>query len=403
MRIALFPDDYLPLSTLVHAKMFHELALELKRLGHEPIVITPSHGKQSQRLLVDYVDGVEVWRFRNPAMRGQGRFKRVISESLLSFNAYMAIKDAVAVQPFDACINYSPTIFFGPLLLWFKKKWGTYNYLILRDMFPQWIIDEGLISERSPIASYFRFFEQLNYKAVDYVGLMSQANIDYFSSLNPHINNVQILRNWSDLSPYKPTVLTRNIRKELGIEEKIIYFYGGNIGHAQDMANLLRLVRKMESFPNAHFLFVGQGDEVDLVKSTIDNGRLSNLNYLPSVSQEQYKELLTQVDIGLFSLAKTHKAHNFPGKLLGYMVQSLPILGSVNKGNDLIQFINAKGAGFAFVNGDDEALLEAAVSFLESQKLRMQAGQKAYEVLKESFSVQAAANQLIITIEKGLQ
>ncbi|TON99028.1 glycosyltransferase WbuB, partial [Vibrio parahaemolyticus] len=77
MRVALFPDDYLPSSTRVHAKMFHELALELKRLGHEPVIITPSHGKQSQRLVVDHLDEIEVWRFRNPPMRGKGKIQRV--------------------------------------------------------------------------------------------------------------------------------------------------------------------------------------------------------------------------------------------------------------------------------------------------------------------------------------
>ena len=166
MRIALLPDDYLPNSTLVHAKMFHELALELKRLGHEPVVITPSHGRQDRRLVIDFFDGVEVWRFKNPPMRGKGKIQRVISESLLSLSAFWALKKMASKNAFDACINYSPTIFFGPLLWWFKKRYGTYNYLILRDMFPQWIVDEGLVSELSPITKYFRLFEHINYKAI---------------------------------------------------------------------------------------------------------------------------------------------------------------------------------------------------------------------------------------------
>ncbi|TON07514.1 glycosyltransferase WbuB, partial [Vibrio parahaemolyticus] len=70
---------------------------------------------------------------------------------------------------------------FGPLMHWFKRHCGTYNYLVLRDMFPQWVIDEKLISAKSPIASYFRFFERVNYNASDTIGLMSPANVAYFS------------------------------------------------------------------------------------------------------------------------------------------------------------------------------------------------------------------------------
>ncbi|HHK8510079.1 TPA: glycosyltransferase family 4 protein [Vibrio parahaemolyticus] len=401
MKVALFPDDYLPNSTLVHAKMFHELALEFKRLGHEPIIITPSHGPQKERLVKGYYDGVEVWRFRNPPMRGKGKIQRVISESLLSVNAYLALNGVDTVKSFDACVNYSPSIFFGPLMHWFKRHCGTYNYLVLRDMFPQWVIDEKLISAKSPIASYFRFFERVNYNASDTIGLMSPANVAYFSKLHPSYQNLQVLRNWADVSPKSFSSSLIDIRKQFKLGDKVIYFYGGNIGHAQDMGNLLRLVESMQAHPKAHFLFIGQGDEFELVEKTKKNKNLDNLTLLPSISQEAYKEVLTQVDVGLFSLAKTHKAHNFPGKLLGYMVQSLPILGSVNCGNDLIEFINDEGAGKAYINGEDQSLYEAALMLLTDQAARKAMGARAHEVLKASFSVEAAASQIIDTIEKA--
>ncbi|MEZ9543705.1 glycosyltransferase family 4 protein [Vibrio sp. 10N.286.48.C11] len=401
MRIALFPDDYLPSSTLVHAKMFHELALELKRLGHEPVIITPSHGKQKQRLMREQLDGVEVWRFRSPPMRGKGKVQRVITESLLSLNAYLALRGADNIKSFDACVNYSPTIFFGPLMHWFKRYCSTYNYLVLRDMFPQWVIDEGLISEKSPIASYFRFFERVNYNASDTIGLMSPANVTYFSKLHPSYQNLQVLRNWADVSPKSYSTSLIDIRKQCQLNDKVIYFYGGNIGHAQDMGNLLHLVESMQDHPKAHFLFIGQGDEFELVEKTKVKKGLNNLTLLPSISQEAYKEVLTQVDVGLFSLAKTHKAHNFPGKLLGYMVQSLPILGSVNQGNDVIEFINHEGTGMAYINGEDQSLYDAALMLLQDLGLRSAMGSRAYEVLKAYFSVEAASSQIINTIEKS--
>ncbi|WP_268676296.1 glycosyltransferase family 4 protein [Vibrio caribbeanicus] len=400
MRIALFPDDYLPDSTLVHAKMFHELALELKRMGHQVVVITPSHGKQNSRLIKETIDGVDVWRFRNPAMRGNGNLRRVISECLLSINAYLATKNEMRAVKFDACINYSPTIFFGPLMHWMRRFNGAYIYLILRDMFPQWIVDEGLISRNSPITFFFRAFEKINYSASHCIGLMSGANIKYFREVNPDKYNLQVLRNWSKTAPSSYDSYSINIRDAYSLQDKVIFFYGGNIGHAQDISNLLRLAEAMMSYPKAHFLFIGQGDQVELVIEAKKEKNLTNLTFLPSINQEKYKQVLTQVDIGLFSLAKTHKAHNFPGKLLGYMLQSLPILGSVNEGNDLIEFINAENAGFAFVNGQDAELKNAALALLEDKCLRSRCSRKSKKLLDKYFSVYSAATQLIETIEQ---
>lgn len=400
MRIALLPDDYLPSSTLAHAKMFHELAHEFINQGHDVVVITPGLPDQNKKLVIEVVDGVVVWRFRAGLRRGVSKFKRAKNESLLSFYAWNAIKVEVNKAPFDLCVNYSPTIFFGNLTAKFKHKYNTYIYLVLRDIFPQWIIDEGMIKENSLITKYFRYFEHLNYKASHKIGLMSKANIDYFSSINPQYENVEVLLNWACLLPSKFDTYSVNIREKYNLTDKVVFFYGGNIGYAQDMANLLRLADRLKNYLEAHFLFVGQGDEFELIKTLKSDLGLKNVTILPSVNQSQYKEILTQVDVGLLSLAKTHQAHNFPGKLLGYMVQELPILASVNPGNDLISYINESGAGFAFVNSNDEALSKGAIELLENIELRRKMGLNSFELLRLNFSVEHAAQKIILASEE---
>ncbi len=399
MRIALLPDDYLPSSTLVHAKMFHELAHEFMKQGHDVVVITPGSPNQKKKLIIEVVDGVIVWRFRAGLRRGVGKFVRALNESLLSFTAWSAIKSEVNKAPFDLCVNYSPTIFFGGLTTKLKNKYNTYIYLVLRDLFPQWVIDEGMIKESSLIAKYFRYFEYLNYKASHTIGLMSQANIDYFSSVNPQYKNTEVLLNWASIIPSEFDDYSIDIRKEYKLSRKVIFFYGGNIGHAQDMSNLLRLANNLKGYLNAHFLFIGQGDEFELINTLKDDLELENVTILPSIDQAKYKEVLTQVDVGLFSLAKTHKAHNFPGKLLGYMAQSLPILGSVNDGNDLIDYISDSKSGFAYVNGNDEELTEGALALLSDIALRKKMGANSYELLKQKFSVEQAARKLLSVME----
>jgi glycosyltransferase involved in cell wall biosynthesis len=402
MRIALLPDSYLPSSTLVHAKMFHELALELKLRGHDVVIITPGEPEQSEILLVEYLDAVEVWRFRTGQTRGAGKVRRAINESLLALNAWKAISKRVKTTPFDACINYSPTIFFGPLAKKLKDN-GAYVYLILRDMFPQWVIDEGMLKETSLITKYFRFFERLNYQASDCIGVMSQANLDLFNRLHPSYTNVRVLMNWADTTPYVQSEQYIDWLKEWGIEEKTVFFYGGNIGHAQDMSNLMRLAKGLADEKKAHFLFVGQGDEVDLLQVLKHKWQLENVTIKPSVTQDVYRQLLTQVDIGLFSLSAKHTAHNFPGKLLGYMVESLPVLGSVNAGNDLIDVVNENKAGRVFINGEDSNLVVAARHLLHDIESRNELGGNAHKLLKQSFSVESAAKHIIEQVMQGKQ
>ncbi|EGQ9483779.1 glycosyltransferase family 4 protein [Vibrio parahaemolyticus] len=220
-----------------------------------------------------------------------------------------------------------------------------------------------------------------------------------FDQITDELYVTEVLRNWAELKPHT-TPSKVSLKKRLKLEEKVLFFYGGNIGHAQDMSNLMRLTRKMNCYENAHFLYLGQGDEVNLINDLAKKWKLTNFTYLPSVDQQEFKDILSEVDVGLFSLSSQHTAHNFPGKLLGYMVQSIPILGSVNQGNDLLEIVNNNEAGFISVNGQDDILFNNAKLLYEEEERRRTIGANAFSLLERDFSVQSAAKLITRTLKK---
>lgn len=400
MELALIIDDYLPHSTRVGAKMFHELAIELKSHGHQVTIITPN-SRQKDTLKIFEIDGITVWQFRSGPIKDVSKLRRAINETLLSFKAWNAIRRHVNSHSFDGLIYYSPSIFWGGLVKRLKRVCNCRAYLVLRDLFPQWAIDAGLLKENSVLTNYFRYFERKTYEQADKIGLMSERNAHLFKKWNNALS-CEVLRNWAstkDIARFSDSYIS--IRERFDLKNKIIYFYGGNIGFAQDMSNIMRLVKKMQCFENAHFLFVGQGDEVSLINKLAKEWELNNFTYLSSVNQDEFKCILAEVDVGLFSLSARHSAHNFPGKLLGYMVESLPILGSVNVGNDLMDVVTSNNAGFIHVNGEDDLLFSSAKKLYLDDDLRKSIGINAKKLLINQFSVESAA-QLIESELGGL-
>lgn len=401
MHFAFIIDDYLPESTRVGSKMLHELALDFIDKGHEVTVITPSVNLQPKKLDVIQLDGVNIWRFANGPVKNVGKVKRAVNETLMSFNAWRAISSSVTKKTFDGVIYYSPSIFFGPLVKKIKKKCECKSYLILRDLFPQWAIDAGMIKEKSLITRYFRYFELLSYKSADSIGLMSEKNLELFQAIHPELNNPHVLFNWAAVTPFGNVAEVESIRTRLNLKNKVIFFYGGNIGHAQDMKNLITLAKGLKDKVKAHFLFIGQGDEVELITGLTNEWNLDNVTILPSITQAEFKKVLAEVDVGLFSLAKHHTAHNFPGKLLGYMVESLPILGSVNPENDLQKIINQANAGSVFINGEDKKLLFEAQKLFADVNLRNIQGKAAFDLLQKEFSVSTATQNILSILSRS--
>ncbi|WP_016759269.1 glycosyltransferase family 4 protein [Leptospira weilii] len=391
MKICIIVDDYLPSSTKVAAKMMHELAVKFKEKGHEITVVTPgvnlneSHKRKS-------LDGVTILQFSSGRIKNVSKLKRLINEFVISRRAWKYLKKYFIQNHHDLIIYYSPSIFWGSLVFRLKNLWKAPSYLILRDFFPQWIIDNGMIREKSPMAYFFKYYEKLNYKAADQIGIQSPANMEWFSKKFPEFRNIELLYNWATDSP----VINKNsfYRKKLNLEGKTVFFYGGNIGKAQDMMNIVRLAERMKAYTDVVFLLVGTGDEVELVKASIQDLQLNNMILLNPVPQEEFKLMLAEFDIGLFTLHFGHKTHNFPGKILGYMVQEKPVLGAVNPGNDLKNILEDSQSGLVTIAGDVEELYKNALVLLDD-KTRKQMGRNANLLLKSKFSVDNAAETVL--------
>lgn len=388
MKLFLIVDDYLPESIKVAAKMMHDLAQELIRLGHQVTVCTCAPGL-NHAYLIDEFEGVTVVRFRSGAVKNIAKTRRAINETLLSVAAWTSLRKYFKDNPHDRIIYYSPTIFFGLLVRRLRLLWDCTSFLILRDIFPQWAVDNGLIRKYSPVFFYFKLFEAINYRAASVIAVQSPSNLAYFKGSQRYRKKLDVLYNWSSCERKEQG--DRRYRQMLGLDGKTVFFYGGNIGHAQDMMNLVRLAKALRGLSAAHFLFVGKGDEVDLIKGAIKQYALENVTYLPPVDQNEYERMLGEFDVGLFSLHKAHITSNFPGKLLGYMKYSMPILGSVNSNNDLMDTVNAAKAGFVSVNGDDAELTLDAIRLVHSHELRKELGANGYRLLRTQFSVEAAA------------
>jgi len=391
MRICLVVDDYLPDSIKVGAKMMHELACELKSQGHDITVVTPSPNL-SKRVKIDMLDRITICRFKSGEIKNIGKIKRAMNETLLSYHAWKGLKYYFKKNPHDLIVYYSPSIFFGPLVKNLKNLWNVKSYLILRDLFPQWVIDNGILKEKSLIAKYFKYFEKINYESADTIGLMSNKNLQWFDQYYSGANNTEVLYNWTDVKQYTSTKL--KYKKQLNIEGKIVFFYGGNMGYAQDIMNLVRLSQKMQKYKEAHFVFVGAGDEVELIQDFILETNAANITLLPSVNQSEFLQMLSEFEIGLFTLNRQHKTHNFPGKLLGYLVQNLAILGSINPDNDLKDILEKYNAGLISENGEDQILYENAIKLLDSE-YRNRVTSNAKELLYDKFCVSKAANQIL--------
>ena len=392
MRICLIVDCYLP-SSKSSAKLMSDLAGQYASQGHSVTVVTPDETLRSKCSL-SCADGVSVLRVRSGRIKGAALTQRGLNEAMLSWVLWSAGRKHFRANPCDLIVFYSPSIFFGGLVRRLKKLWDAPAYLILRDIFPQWAVDAGVFRTGGPAWRFFRKRELAQYDCADIVAVQSPGALEYFQS--PELagkHRLEVLYNWAPAS--EPDVPETNYRSELGLDGKIVFFYGGNIGVAQDMDNIVRLAEALADQSDVHFLLMGDGSQAARLTDLIEAKRLDNIQILPAVGQKEYLGALSEFDVGLISLAGGLTTQNIPGKLLGYAQNSMPVLASVNPGSDLKEMLESRNAGLVSLNGDDDQLTGLARRLASDEELRKTMGANCRLMLDELFSVEKAADQIL--------
>jgi glycosyltransferase involved in cell wall biosynthesis len=391
MRLLLVVDVFMPVRTSAAVQM-RDLARTFLRLGHDCAILTPDDGI-AERWAFTTENSIPVLRIRSGALKRINLMRRALNELALSrwmWSGYRA--SPLAHREWDGIVFYSPTIFFGRFVSKLKARHACRAFLILRDVFPDWAADMGVM-RRGPHYWLFKGFARYQYAVADFIGIESPSNSRYFDRAD---KRVQVLTNWLDLASMAPAPGPLPV----ALVDSTILVYAGNIGVAQDMDNLLRLAANLRSRSDCKLLFVGDGTDRPRVQAESARQGLDNVVFIPEMDPQQLRGLLRQCHIGLISLDPRLRSHNIPGKLLSYLEAGLPVLASINRGNDLRAVIETAGAGQVTWNGDDAAFLAAALRMLDDRDGRRQMAEAAQSLCREMFSSDAVAEQIASALRR---
>ncbi len=391
MRIALICTDYPPARTSAAVQM-RDLAIELQRQGHAPVVILPCADLPGS-YRVDVVDGVEVLRVGGPHTKDIGYVRRAFAEMLLPF----AMLRGLGASPrrdtrWDLVVWYSPTIFLGPLAWRLKRRSGCRAYLILRDIFPEWAVDLGLMKKGLPYA-FFKLIAGLQYAAADTIGVQTPSNVGYVRRWHdPPRRRVEVLQNWLAQAPQAGSSIQI---AQTSLAGRRIYVYIGNMGVAQGMDIFIDLATRLQARRDLGFLFVGRGSEVARLAEQVSQRSLSNTLFFAEVDSREMPGLLAQCHVGLLALDPRHKTHNIPGKFLTYLLAGLPVLARVNAGTDLAELIEHEQVGHAYVGSDVEVLADFAIELADDAARYARLSDHGRSLGRRMFSPEAAAKQIL--------
>lgn len=286
-----------------------------------------------------------IYGIKNPFLKSENRFLRFFGEIFcpLFLAIFFGIYLRLRLKTYDV-IGYSPTALQFPLYFVFKKKAVT-SILILRDIFPLWMADAGLINKQSFIFKILEFISQIQYRLVDYIAVQHQSDIKLLPS--------RFQEKCFELASFYSDPPSNGFISP----DKSAYFNlgcFGTFGAAQGWEVAILILDKiLREHDEVNISFFGSNNS-SLSKNCFSLEVRDRVHIRPALYGPELISELNCIDVGFFALSDQLLNSNIPGKFINYCRYGIPTFALCDINSHVAELVRNHNLGCVLPINDVE-------------------------------------------------
>ena len=243
------------------------------------------------------------------------------------------------------------------------KKIRGWNYIVrILDVYPDAIVQNGLIKRTNPIYKIWGLLNRIMYKHAKHVITLGHAMAQKTSKYTVNPCEVEILPDWVNVKQYKPIPKQKNwFAKKHFNNDNLNVVYSGNLGLTHDVDTIFRGIKLLQDQYDISFAVIGGGArKKEAIKQS---NLLANLKYLPFQSKDTLPFSLASADVAIVCLGKGTEGISMPSKLYYSMASGCAILSISDGNNDLKYIVEKTNCGINIENGNVDQFVASIIKF----------------------------------------
>ncbi len=170
---------------------------------------------------------------------------------------------------------------------------------------------------------------------------------------------IAVIPNWAETEVLEPRPREENVLlKELGLTERFVILYAGNMGHPNDMESVVDCVDKLKDDERFHFLFLGAGAKRKWLEQEVEKRKLTNATLLSPRPRTEQNDFLNACDVAVISLVPGMWGVSMPSRTYNTLAVGKPMIAVTEPGSELAQTIEEDNVGWVVAPNQPEKLLE---------------------------------------------
>ncbi|MGE3821306.1 MAG: glycosyltransferase family 4 protein, partial [Isosphaeraceae bacterium] len=303
----------------------------------------------------------------------------------LSFYA-RAMRSALTFPRFDVVVSLTTPPIIGLVGTFLRRLKGTRHVYWSMDLHPDASLALGRASRRNPLMAWLAWLSDAVYRQADKVVVLGPYMADRILAKRVRPERLATIPVWSRRDEIDPLPREGHpLRKSLGLHDKFVIMYSGNLGLAHSTEEFLGAARRLKGRDDLVFVFVGDGPRMAEVRRAQADEGLTNVQFLDYFPREELHASLSMADVHLISMRAEMTGIVVPGKLYGVMASARPVVFVGPAHCETADTIRDAGCGLTVRLGDPQKLAEAIVALADDPESARSMGDRGRAAFLQRF------------------
>jgi glycosyltransferase involved in cell wall biosynthesis len=349
-RLLVFNQYYWP-GVEATAHLLTELCEALAR-DYDVTVVTGKLRGHEHAPTHDRRNGVEIVRVHSFSFDRAPLAQR--GANYISYLTLAALRGLAAPRPdVVLCMTDPPMV--GDVALAVARRYGVPLVVVSEDVFPEIAVELKRL-QNPVLVGLLGVLTRFYLRRADRVVAIGDTMERRLEEKGAAPQRMRVIPNWVDTSVLTPQPRDNEWAREHGLVGTFVVMHSGNVGHAQDLENLIRATTFLRDRDDLRAVIVGFGarhaDHVELAQR-LEAEAVTFLRYQP---RELLSQSLSAADIHFVGLGAGLSGYVVPSRLYGILAVGRPVIVAADDESETARVVRDVGCGIVIPPGRPELL-----------------------------------------------
>jgi glycosyltransferase involved in cell wall biosynthesis len=336
----------------------------------------------------EYHNNVEIFRCSSSLLNKNKILFKIINMLIFSCSIFINLLYRLKRGDIVLVVTNPPSL---PIISIIASKIMRANCIIkIEDVYPNVLSATGVLKSTNYIYKFIDKIIKITFNNSSKIIVLGRDMGELVKSkINNNYENIIVISNWAETNRIWQEKKSENkLLKELGVMDKFIIQWAGNMGYPHDIETILGAIEKVKDIDDIHFIFIGSGAKRVAFDYQINMNNYKNVTLLGPKPREEQQVFLNACDVGLSSLVKGMAGISVPSRMYNLFLLGKPIISISEKNSEISLIINEYKIGYVIEPGNVQMFVDIILNIKNNNNEILEMGQRARKMVTELYTTE---------------